>query len=254
MRKSAFCAAFAALSVMSAWTDGVWAATASITGSSLGANVNLDQNDVVNFAASGIFDLNNGSTWKQGGAVSSTVSSYNVDWYFNGAESGDTEKFSSMSLSFSESNQNNGFNSTDTSGWSYLGSTQGSGAGAVSFSVTDTSVVGGVTNGVNNAAPSPGASSLIFSYAEPLFRQLENGELVLFGWSLTLNPTDWFVFAFDDPGGTDADFDDYVGVGHITVASLTNTPLPGSLGLLLAVLTGGYFRTLWRRRSLRLSV
>jgi hypothetical protein len=226
------------------------AATIEISGAPLGGNVNLGQNDVVNYIPSGIFDRTNGAAWKQGGSVSSTVASYNIDWFFNGAESGDTEVFSSMSLSFAEDNQNNDLNPGDSPGWRYLGTTSGSGIGPLSFSVADETTGGTVVNGVNNVVPTPGVASLIFSYAKPLYQKFRDGAFELVGWKLTLKPSDWFVFAFDDPGGTDADYDDYVGVGHVRMASISTVPVPSSLILFLAALAYGACTMKLRRRAL----
>src|SRR5262249_40724018 len=165
---------------------------------------------------------------------------YTVDWYFNGAESGDTIKFSTVGLpSFSENNQNNNYNFGNDPGWKFLGTTSGSGNGSpIPFTVTDLNYGISVANGSNHAPTS--STSLIFSYVIPEFK---HGHFK--GWELTTTATDWVVFGFDDPGGTDKDFDDYMGLLHVKVAEgpppPKPTPLPGALPLMGTVLGAGFF-------------
>jgi hypothetical protein len=186
--------------------------------------------------------------WLAGGTVLSEVSDYYVDWYFNGAESGDTIKFLSSTVSFSEANQNNRFEAGNDPGWLVLGTTLGSGLNSpIPFTLTDTTLSMGITNGANQL-PNAGLGSLIFSYANPVY-----WKDTLVGWTLSLDATDWFAFAFNDPGSGDKDFDDFVGIGHLRVAEVppTPTPLPGALPLMGSVLGGGYLMRKWRARRRR---
>jgi hypothetical protein len=240
---SAFGAALA-LSAAAAIPSGVaHAATINITGSSYspGYGTSIDKNNVVGFGPSGLSDPTNGAAWKAGGSVTSNVAYYAVDWYFNGAESGNTNLFfASMALTYTESNENNNFNPGNDPGWKFLGTTTGSGLNTpIKFSVSDLNPAGTVQNGANNAQGL--MASLLFSYVKPTFNS--KGEIT--GWKLTKIPTDWVVFGFDDPGSKDNDYDDYVGVAHVR-ETLRPTPLPGALPLMGSVLGAGYFWRRWR--------
>lgn len=208
----------------------------------------VSKNNVVNFAESGISDNTpyRQTPWRAGGAVFSTIENYAVDWYFNGAEADDNNIFSSGALSFMEHNENNNWNPGNDPGYQSLFTTTGSGAGeAIDFSVQDQGK-GGVSNGGFNPYPfstSHGSrhyswnapASLIFSYAVP----------VADGWELTLDPTDWFVFAFNDPGSGDHDHDDLIGLAYVRPV-----PIPGALPLMGTVI-GGSFLLRRLRRSRR---
>jgi hypothetical protein len=175
--------------------------------------------------------------------VLSKVSDYYVDWYFNGAESGDTIKFFAPSISlpdisFSESNQNNNNLDGNDPGWTLRGTTTGSGLNSpIPFSLTDTDHAMTLENGTLDSH----AGSLIFSYAEPFTWHGKQH------WKLTLDATDWFVFAYNDPGSDDKDHDDYVGLAHVRFNELPSpVPLPGALPLMGSVLGGGYLLRRWR--------
>ncbi len=175
----------------------------------------IGKNNVIGDPNSGIPTPSGRTPWKAEGSfrghhidgvVTATIPEYAVDWYFIGAESGNINTFFSGGISFSEDNQNNNYDNT-AGGWQFLGTTTGSGANTpIDFTLVDTAYLNNnsVTNGDNNK-PGSNKPSLIFSYATP------SGN----GWELTLDATDWFVFAFNDPGSTDKDFDDYMGVGHV---------------------------------------
>jgi hypothetical protein len=229
------------------------AATVEITGARFNTNgvvqfpgygPAVDKNNVVGFSPSGLSDPTGGTGWRaQGnsrpGAVIANVPTYAVDWYFVGAESGDTIKFMSQSLSFIESNQNNSLESGNDPGWWKIGTTTGSGQGQpIPFTLIDTNPNPDniIANGANHK---PGAyvASLMFAYVEPLY---EGGALK--GWSVTKKATDWFAFGYDDPGSKNNDHDDFMMVGHLRA-----TPLPGALGLMGSFLGGGYLVGRWRR-------
>ena len=88
-----------------------------------------------------------------------------VDWYFNGAKSGDKIKFTSNSVYFTENNQNNRYNSGNDPGFKYIGTSTGSGTNApLPFTLLDLNSNIGVTNGVNNSLPGAHIASLMFAY------------------------------------------------------------------------------------------
>jgi hypothetical protein len=235
------------------------AGSVTISGSPFGTNGvvsfpgygdETNQHNVAGFSPSGISTLNKGAGWYaqgQTGPVSMVVSTlpfYKVDWYFNGAESGDKIRFTSGAISFAEGDQNNNLKKNNNDpGWHFLGATTGSGAGApIPFSVFDETKGSGLINGVNN---NPGAliASLMFAYVEPEYSR--NGTLK--GWKITKTPTDWFAFGFDDPGSRNNDHDDYVGIGHVS-ARMTQTPIPGALPLMATILGAGFAMRRWRAR------
>lgn len=235
---------------------GALAATIEITGTpyEIQYGTPIGKNNVVTnqFAPNpaGIYDFTGrrNTPWLAGGTVLSEVSDYYVDWYFNGAESGDTINFLSSTVSFSESNQNNRYESGNDPGWQQLGTTLGSGLNSpIPFTLTDTTLSMGIANGANQD-PDAGLGSLIFSYANPVY-----WKDTLVGWTLSLDATDWFAFAFNDPGSGDKDYDDFIGIGHVRVAEVppTPTPLPGALPLMGSVLGGGYLLRKWRARRRR---
>jgi len=209
------------------------ASSITITGAPLGSAFSgygaaIGKNNVVEFAPSGISDPLHGAGWWIGGNVLSNVPNYAIDWYFNGAESGDQIHFASGAVQFSEENQNNrtGHNNP---GPQLLGTTTGAGAGLpLPFRLTD------LTRG--------GTGSVALAFVEPKYR----GH-VLVGWKITRKLTDWFVFAYNDPGSSDRDYDDYVGIGYLRVQAPTPTPLPGALPLMASALGGGFLLARWRK-------
>ncbi len=244
MKKLAPLSALVALGATSASFGQALAATVDITGRPYGVRYghSIEKNNVVNYAPSGIAD-NTGrreTPWLAGGIVSSTIEDYAVDWYFNGSESGDTNIFTSGALLFAENNQNNNLSSSNDPGWQFLGTTTGSGLGAIQFSVADQNG-GGITNGLDNKKPKGNSPSLIFSYANPIF----DGTSIE-SWVLSLDATDWFVFAFNDPGSKDKDHDDYIGLAHVYAPD--PVPVPGALPLMGSVLGGGFLLRRWRNR------
>jgi hypothetical protein len=259
MKKLASRSAVAALAALAIPAGTAAAATIEITGNTYsgfpGYGNSLNVNNVVNAPGSGLTASFGPNPWKYGGSVLSEVAYYEVDWYFNGAESGNTNKFFSAGISFAEANQNNNYNPGNDGGWQSLGTTSGSGLGApIPFQVTDTNFATGntIVDGTNHV-PGPNVASMIYSYAKPKFNR--KGELV--GWKLTTTETDWFVFAFDDPGSKNDDHDDFVGVARVreVAGPPSPVPLPGALPLMGTVVGGGFLLRRWRSyRSRRTSV
>src|SRR5262245_26878464 len=140
-------------------SDATYAASIDITGGSFGAfpgysGSNITKNNVINYDPSGIDDNKGGSAWHIGGAVIAKIPFFAVDWYFNGAESGDKIKFTSGSVYFTESDQNNRYSPGNDPGFKFIGTSTGSGVNTpISFTLLDTNSNVGVTNGVNNHLP-----------------------------------------------------------------------------------------------------
>jgi hypothetical protein len=242
------------------------AATVGITGKPYSPQYGSAQekNNVIGFDPSGFFDAppSYQKPWRAGGFVYSTLDEYAVDWYFSGAESGDAigfhaESLDSMDVNFTEHDEVNLYKSNGLTWKSFgtdglLGTTTGSGDGdpatkdRIDFVLTDTTRGGGVTNGVNNSKPSAWNNnpSLIFAFVDPT---VDGG--VLKGWTFSLDASDWFVFAFDDPGSKDNDHDDYIGVAH--VYALRPVPVPAALPLMGSLLGGGYLLRKWRKSRAR---
>lgn len=253
---------------------GVSYATAGISFPGYGSSVN--QHNVVttsNNPSSGITDKTGGQAWKIQGSHSGQSSAvlfgfsgqYDIDWYFNGAESGDVIQFTSGLLTKTENNQNNvctsgcSHSSPANPGWQMFGTTSGAAVAgaAVPFTLDDTNnsnANGTVVNG-SNRTPGQYLASLMFSYAKPIYNS--HDELVR--WKLTKDPTDWFVFGFDDNGSKNDNHDDFVGIGHVRLICLAGecggggggpeVPLPPAAWLFGTALVG--MGALSRRRRRR---
>jgi len=228
----------------------------------------VSSNNVVNSASdpstgSALFDptgplLNAATTpWRQGGGVSTSLTSYNVSWFYAGSESGDTITLTAPSSSgpavtFTEHDQNNNVGGAAIpGGFQFLGTTTGSGAGLINFTLNwpDNTPTGSAINSGTQAKPGAGVANLIFSYATPITNQ--NGSTT---WDLTTTPTDWFVFALNDNGGGDDNHDDFVGFALVSSGPPNGpgipTPIPAALPLFGSVLGGGFlFRNLRNRRK-----
>ena len=240
--------------------DDARASSIEITGSLFGTpqagpfpgyGTSISQHNVVGYSYSGISDPTGGAAWRVGGAVLANASSYTIDWYFSGAESGDSIRFTSKSLRFTEHDQNNSFTG-GKQGWWKLGTTSGSGIGPIPFSLKDLDTNSGVTNGATSFI-----ASLMLAYVEPVYVDVirkGRARKVLTGWNVTTEKTDWFAFGFNDPGSSDRDYDDFVGIGHVIAKGgypPSPVPIPGALVLMGTVLGGGYLVGSWRRRQAR---
>lgn len=249
-------------------SDEAQSATITITGSPFGQNgtgsftgygTSIGKNNVVNFAPSGLRDPTNLKPWVTQGnsgssGVTSNVSNYEVDWYFNGAESGNTNKFfSSGSVTYTEHDLNNNYQNGNDAKWLLIGTSSGKGVDSfIPFTLTDTSLPGSpsVSNGANNK-PSSNLGSLMFAYVNPIYSVTG----ILLSWKVTKTATDWFAFGLNDPGSTDRDFDDFMGVGHLRFVleapSTSPVPLPGAFLLMGTILASSCGVASWRRRRAR---
>jgi hypothetical protein len=253
MKKLASLSALAVIGAVAAPLGGAWAGTIDISGVPYNVTygTSISKNNVIGDPSSGIAVPGGPSPWKAEGkwgrfgpyvesAVTATISDYYVDWYFIGAESGDINTFFSGTVSFTEHNENNNYNHTG-GGVQFLGTTSGTGAGLpLDFTVFDTHYglgASGVTNGDNNK-PGKYTPSLIFSYA------IQTPD----GWALTLDSdTEWFVFAYNDPGSKDKDHDDYIGLARVYAKEIPPVPIPGALPLMGSVVGGSYLLRRLRR-------
>ena len=239
-------------SIVGLTVGGVQAGIVDISGVPIGAFPGFgtvsNQNNVINSGTSGVTGVDS-STFKTGGAVTTTLPSYNVDWYFAGAESAYTVTLAATGIvSFAENNQNNncagcvgaspvtGPVSLGTS--AFLANPGSPGSIAIPFTVSD-NAGGSVTNG--GANPGANGASLIYSYL------IRTGAST---WTLTNLVTQWFLFAYND-GGADDNHDDFIGIAGVYApgqqGGLDPVPLPGALVLFGSALVGMTF--LGRRRA-----
>lgn len=187
------------------------AATVSITGVTFTTmppygGVAVPNNNVVNSGSSKLNDTtpDDRSEWQVqsssvAGVVKSTVNGI-VDWYYVGAESGDTIRFNSGAATFTENNQNNNLAGSPIYArvLTSFGSTSILANTAINFSLFDAQQNSILTNGANNAPGGVGGTaiaSLMFSYVNPVLDT--TGALI--GWVLTNHASDWFAFGYDDP-------------------------------------------------------
>lgn len=246
--------------------------TVTVTGAAFGTNgvpafpgygTGINNNNVVNSPASGLVDVNNGTTWRAVGddpvtpaQVTSNIAGGLIDWYFVGAESGGVSTLTVPGLggfTHSENNENNNIGGPAT-GPQYLGTTANPG-GVIPFSLSAPfSGLATAANGANNRTPQgqTGVSSMVFSYVNVTAWNATTG--TAFGWELVdfngCTPNcDWFAFAFDDAGSSNDNHDDYIGIARVYADGAPDpTPLPAALPLMATVLGGGYLLSKWRRR------
>ena len=229
------------------------AATVNLTGSTGGATdsygTGISQNNVVNAGSSfGNYLRDSTSTtlsnWYTQGAVNSTIANYNVTWYFAGSEAADhdTISISSGALTFNKPagtnyNSNNGAN-TAYSSLTPLGTVSGSGIGAISFTLSDITSGGSVSNGTASQ------TKFIDVYVNPMCGSSICGSSLagLTYWAVTTTATDWFALGYNDTGSSDSDYDDLMFVGHISAV-----PLPAALPLFATGL-GALGLLGWRRK------
>jgi hypothetical protein len=185
------------------------AATVSITGGTTQSN--FSGQDVIGPATGITLPGDKSKVWHVGGSVSATVSDYIVDWYYLGAESGWTITFSGGApvVSFTENEKD--------------------------YHIPDLKI--GTSTTLNPITFSPNGS-IAYAYL------LVSTDLT--SAVLTTTPTDWFIFAYNDKGSTDKDYDDYIGYAHVRA-----TPIPAALPLMGTGLGIGYLMSKWakHRRS-----
>jgi len=254
---------------------GAQAATVNISGGTApfpGYGTTSSTHNVVNGGLSGVTDGTSGSASYKGSVAGNTaivttdLPLYNVDWYFVGSESGFVNKMIAPGINtpptvpnsptagqINEGNQNNncvGCAHGPNPGPIFLGTSTGQTSSILSFSFDDNHghvIANGAANPIAGAA---GQASIIFSRLT---------QLTASTWQLSTDATSaWFLFAFNDGGGPDADFDDLVGVARVYCATPNgaacgNTPpvpLPAALPLFaggLGVL--GWFASRRKRKA-----
>ena len=135
---------------------------------------------------------------------------------------------------FNESNQNNncpGCGHGPNTGPVFLGTSTGQTSSVLNFSFQDGHSANIANGNGNPNAGGSGVASIIFSFVTNPSAST---------WVLSNDATSaWFLFAFNDGGGPDADFDDLVGVARVycagpngaACASIPQTPLPAALPL-----------------------
>jgi hypothetical protein len=223
---------------------GAQAATVNISGGTApfpGYNTTSSTHNVVNGGFSGVTDGTNGSASYRGSVTGNTaivttdLPLYNVDWYYIGSESGFTNRLIAPGINFPENNMNNncpGCGHGPNTGPQFLGTSTAQTSTILNFSFQD-GVAANIANGAGNPnAGGQGTASIIFSRVT---------QLTASTWQLSNDATSaWFLFAFNDGGGPDADFDDLVGVARVYCATPNGaacapppgeTPLPAALPL-----------------------
>jgi hypothetical protein len=180
--------------------------------------------------------------WLVGGVPTTSLTSYTVNWYYAGSESGYNITFNAPGLSggdgpYTEHDSNNscvsGCGAHGTTTPIFMGATQNS----LSFALSWPS--GSASDGTPSA-------NLIYAYLQPD----ETGT----SFTLTTAPTDWFVFALNDSGSPDSDYDDFVGFAQIVDSpgqGPGETPIPGSLPLIATGMLGGMLMLKRRPRGAR---
>lgn len=184
-------------------------------------------------------NVGSSTPWVMGGAPTTTLSQYSVNWFYAGSESGYNITFSAPGLAggtgpYTEADSNNnciGCSAHGTISPVFMGTTQNSLAFLLSWA----------SGSASSQAPN---ANLIYSYLQPD----ESGT----AFTLTTDPTSWFAFGLNDSGSSDSDYDDFVGFAQIISSPAQGpgeAPLPGSLPLLGTGLTLGAL--LFRKRRQR---
>ncbi len=240
------------------------AATITIVGDSYptvtpfpGYGTAINQHNVVN---SGVSDLTDGdatgSLWftsdgtDPAGVTFTSAGTYQIDYFHVGAESGNTNQLSvggTNPFTHNESNQNNNIPGGSNPGAYYVGSTletvvPGPGSTFLDFLVRDLDVAGTESNG-GSSEPGANVASLMYAYVQRTTT----------GWVLSAIPTNWFAFGFDDPGSSNDNHDDYVGIAYVKASNGQLTPpvpIPAPLALLLTGLFGLGFLGRWKAKLL----
>lgn len=249
-------------SLLSLALCGAQAATVNISGATPaffpGFGTAIPQNNVISSGTSGVTGVD-GSTFKGSATnnpavVTTDLPTYNVDWYFVGAESGFMNTLTAPGINpagslpnsptpgkFNENNQNNNVGGPAIPGVLFLGTSLAQTSTVLSFTLSDDHGAT-VTNGNSNPKPGTnGLPSIVFSYL------LQTGPAA---WTLTNTITQWFLFAFNDKGGPDDNHDDFIGLARVYAPNQgpgLETPLPGALVLFGSALFG--MTILGRRRK-----
>lgn len=227
----------------------VAASTITITGTpiALPLGTAIGANNVVNNTSNlptGYAGLTaaSGSGWFQGGSVSANISSYDVDWYFIGSESGDIIRLRSLAPVFThkEFDQNNNRGGAHFNSLSPIATTHNT-TSLIPLTLKD------ITRGFVASNGGLHSSSIVFAYVN--LNPAGNG------WTVADKPTDWFAFGFNDNGSRDRDFDDYMGIAHVReVPGAQAVPGPvlgaGLPGLLLVCMAVILFSIRQRRRAI----
>jgi hypothetical protein len=155
-----------------------------------------------------------------------------VEWWYNGADSSNVNRFDSGPVTVQEANENNNLAEGPRDGfWKLKGQTAlvaSASAAVVPFSFLDINAGPPISNGANNP-PAPGVGSMMFAYVDPIF---DNGVLV--GWNVSTNSeSNWFAVGWDDPGSTNDNHDDLMVVGRVSPV-----PLPAAVWLFGSALLG----------------
>ena len=179
------------------------------------------------------------SPWLSGAAPTTTLATYSVNWFYAGSESGYNITFNAPGLSggagpYTESDSNSncvGCAPHSVTTPVFMGTTQNS----LSF------VLSWITGSVGSQNP---GNNLIYAYLQP--------DSTNTNFTLTTNPTDWFVFGLNDSGSPDSDYDDFVGFAQIVQSpgpGPGQTPLPAALPLMATAMLGGGMLLKRRKRA-----
>jgi len=228
-------------------------------------------NNVINYAPSGVFDSQAGATVRAAGqlqAINFPVGgSYDVSWTYIGSESDQIIQFRAPGVpgfpitGFNEDNRNNQCAAcATTTNPAFVGPTVLMGTATSqtdltpNFTFQDVTFGGDHTFATNgfNPADDVGDANFLMSYAvfqgpgDPLFDPTLGP-----GLYLTSTPSDIVVIGYNDTGAADDNHDDFMIVAQIRDHGGENeVPIPGALPMLASALGGGFlFRRLRNRRQ-----
>jgi len=176
--------------------------------------------------------------WLAGASPSSTLANYSVNWFYAGSESGYNITFDATGLNggtgpYTEHNANYNCYGCGAHPLSpvFMGTTENSLAFSLSWK----------SGSVKSQTP---GNNLIFAYLRP--------DSTGTHFTLSKDPSDWFVFALNDSGSPDSDYDDFVGFAQVVVPhgpGPGQTPLPAALPLMGTGLLAGGIMLKKRRRA-----
>jgi hypothetical protein len=262
-----------------------------------GYGESVGKNNVINrggFKPSSVTDNSSvaGSTFLGGNGsyinvISTSTTSYGVDWYYVGAESGfdiTLKVFQPPSvppaITHQENNRPSDCNNCSSGGNDSPNERAAKYLGTTSYAATDADgdaltfkLNASVGNGVNNATgnnnapyqvPLPGnpKPSLVFSFTnvtlggetpdvDPFEKSAKKWELALGNVNTLTDFSIWVLFAFNDTGGPDDNHDDYIGLARIFATGSPvdpPVPIPGAFVLMGTVLAAAGGVAKWRRR------